>query len=384
MKKCIRIPLEPQKNLSILLAERHKNIQDAQYWLGVIEARCKRDCEMLSRLKADVDLLPIFVRMDEMDEQCILRIQKEKEIADIAIECEKFLHFINLIQNDIIAVPSVSVLKNLVAEWRVDFRNFRPTTEKKLLIATETIVAIDEITDTRLDRLPDLALISILNTITQMPDVRNFFWALNQPQSIELECIRQLQICLELNNINSAYSTTCEGDYCREVVMCLRCYLNRKGKCVQCGASSNILLDNLTVTSCANIAKTGTGKSCICSDMQRCNRCGYTFTREESEKVLRFLDFSCRCCAVGTLGCIICTRACAHCANIGCRDREHYRINIKLDTTSDWPMCEDCKKPHCCARRNNNVGEWDFRECPKYEEILIPVNPVEPLGKLGN
>jgi len=326
-----------------------ESIQTSQMVAQLIEGKMQEElADIAQRLQALPPFAQLLANEDREGERERLRLQWR--FADISIRLEQQKLPVGL-----------SFTNKLCRQKR--FELTKPTVE----------TAAHSVPSSYLDYVPDLPLIIILSRLTTVNDVKSLFWALSDKSRIEDACCNQLRQCLEVAiNMDSKQMVNCssiwpmDGGYCHNPVLCVRCMLNLKGRCVQCESKTDVenIYSNGYVKQCTSMVEADTGTMTMCKSMQRCPSCNASYAPHEADEVLRHRDFKCAC-PTSMQGCIYCTRECDECANVGCAAKHHFQTRADWPCGLEWPTCEDCKQKHCCATFNTEWFAWDFCVCPK-------------------
>lgn len=251
---------------------------------------------------------------------------------------------------------------------------------------------MQELTLSWLDRLDDLCLIHIVSHLNTWVDVKRLYNALsryNRKRVEETCCLRMIQIWCDVLFRDPKYLRLCfpaapasprSNEPCHRQTLCPRCYLNNKGYCFKCKQKALVDFDARGPTfGCYTKVKAETGYVGFCKDLLACPRCNATYNRCEASTEQLISDFDCECCAKGTQGCTNCFQRCRHCANVGCKQKNHYATlsipmkDMLLQTQRNWDWCGECQSHHCCRKRHAPTEPWDYCKCPTFIGRKPPV-----------
>ena len=290
------------------------------------------------------------------------RIALEMKYGAIASQLERFTQILLLIEQGTMPIEVTKQASTTI----------KSCTEQ----LTTTIPTFDE--SNWLSFLPDLVLIKIMEHCDTEVDIRAFVWALPRPLTIEHDAYRQLGRCLS-RRLRLNFLTVCKGEkFCRNPCVCLRCFLLAKGRCTKCKNGVDLPFDSpYSISGCNSTITADTKTEGPCDQVQHCPKCKSTYIATEEAEFIRTVDFSCACFFVNRRGCVKCTRECTRCANIGCMNDAHYKINPWDGNKEEFPLCDDCYYPHCCKSKVRQRGEesgeikevWDHFVCPSLPPI---------------
>ena len=312
-------------------------------------ARCRNRLKMLGIARG---------RMAKRLFNLELQVKREYKYADLCIRYERTAQQLYLLENDI-EQPDYEIkeIKQEPEETRMP-----------------TVL-------TRLDRLPDLCIQNVAGYLETIIDIRALFIVLWEPERIFYTFFNQIRAVTHANGQMPNHLYLCEAPpFCRQPILCIRCYLCGKSKCMECKTPVRLPFGEWHSGVGCDTLYTFGDKQCSCKFIRKCPRCSAPYHPDDESTFLREQDWHCPCCRdTKLIGCIKCTQECTQCANIGCKKTQHYQVkDLVISGGSLWDKCTDCGISHCCARKTLTSDqitygiEWDTFACPQLERIAEP------------